>query len=237
MSPGDEAKDTGSDGRMRNDYGGDVLGAAEIKRSDDGDDQGFGGGGGVIQNSAASRARVLQQQREMAMKRRSNQMQSGMMMRTDGPRASNLMSGMDSQNTPAMRQFSAPKKAVEDDEDSEDDEWSDPNKNRSSKKKIVKSDFMGNTGKRREGGGYERQESDWSNKDEGIDLREEEAESRRRLRQEREREQRRREDEEREGGRGGGRGGGERCEIMLVALYVVVGVALAVLVRRSYIIF
>lgn len=200
MSPGDESKETDSSMHSSRDYGGDVLGAAESKRGDD-HDEAYSTGGGVIQNSAASRARVLQQQREMAMKRRSNQMQSGMMMRTDGPRASNLMSGMDSQNTPAMRQFSAPKKAVDEEEDSENEEWSDPNSGKG--KKTVKSDFMEQTGKRREG--YERQEGEWANEKGGIDLREEEADSKRRLRQEREREQRRREDEEREGAKGGGR--------------------------------
>ena len=105
------------------------------------DDDATMGSGGLMKNSAASRARVLQQQREMAMKRRQNQMNSGMMMRSDGPRASNLMSGMDSQTTPAMRQFSAPKKAIDSDKESEDEgvdnEWDDPNK-----KKNVKSDFM-----------------------------------------------------------------------------------------------
>ena len=84
----------------------DVLGAPSSESKED--DTTFGSGG-LMQNSASSRARVLQQQREMAMKRRSKQMNSGLMMRSDGPRASaNLMSGMDSQNTPAMRQFSAP---------------------------------------------------------------------------------------------------------------------------------
>ena len=180
-------------------YGGpsDVLGAPPSYESKE-DDTTFGSGG-LMQNSASSRARVLQQQREMAMKRRSKQMNSGLMMRSDGPRAAaNLMSGMDSQNTPAMRQFSAPKKTVEreDEEEEEDDDgWGDPNAN-----KNVKADFMrGISGKQTNSYNDAGNKNDWINKDSGIDLRGDEKELKRRQKQER----RRGSDEEGRKGAGG----------------------------------
>jgi len=98
----------------------------------------LGGGGG----GASSRARALQQQRELALKKRQSQMNSGMMMRADGPRATATLNNV-GQNMIGMRQFSAPKKAElssEEENSGSDNEWEDPNK------KSTKADFMQNAG-------------------------------------------------------------------------------------------
>ena len=84
------------------------------------DDEIFGSAGG-LHSPSSSRARMLAQQREIQLKNRQKAMQNGGMIRSS---LDEMRSSADSQFTPAIRQFSAPKTVKDGSSDAQEGEES-----------------------------------------------------------------------------------------------------------------